>query len=243
MLQRRRQQPQPLFTSDATPEEILIALVNLGEDPDASRVLAVHARLAKQALPVEGREDAVFQAVGAARQRLDAQGIAPVRIKQFDHAEFVAQFAEREQVLSPERRMAARLRPYSPVSFGDEQIVCALVGDNVVGVACVCANHAAKRLELRYVSVDVEHRGRHTCSALLDWVARSCAPQGLSGIDASYYTKAAAATVEAGTVPMDGNSRVKPVLRRLARESGQPLWEDGIRYRVPSVSSSPSPSM
>lgn len=67
---------QPILTSDATPEEVLTALAELGEDPDASRVQAVQAQLGELALQAGGREDAVRQAVDLARQQLDTQGKA-----------------------------------------------------------------------------------------------------------------------------------------------------------------------
>lgn len=63
---------QRALNAGLTREEVMAALVALGEDPTASRVAALHARIDANSLSAGGREEAVRGAVDAARRVSDA---------------------------------------------------------------------------------------------------------------------------------------------------------------------------
>ncbi|CAE6795223.1 hypothetical protein R70006_05041 [Paraburkholderia domus] len=61
-------------------DEVLVALVSLGEDPSAARVDVLQARIDAAALPAGERADVVRAAVDAARSQIDAQIAVPGQI-------------------------------------------------------------------------------------------------------------------------------------------------------------------
>ncbi|CAE6795334.1 hypothetical protein R70006_05046 [Paraburkholderia domus] len=67
--------------------EILVALTSLGEDPTASRVDALHARIDAATLPAGERADVVRAAVDAVRTQLDASGAEGVKPSETTHVE------------------------------------------------------------------------------------------------------------------------------------------------------------
>lgn len=64
-------------TGQLTQEEVVGALTSLGEDPTASRVEVIYARAVTQALPAGLRDEAIREAVSAARQAVDVLAALP----------------------------------------------------------------------------------------------------------------------------------------------------------------------